>query len=767
MRTCPFAYHASRITLLLCALSVSAVQDACIGQELPRNVRVSAVSLVWDTGYRTLDNALRALDEAALFGADVACLPEDCVETEGESIPGPISQRIAAKAREHRMYVIANLNERDGAKTYHTSILFDRAGNIAGRYRKSHKLPYEDIALGDEIPVFQTDFGPIGMIVGTDHYFQDILLRLRSLGARTIFWSTAPFPVRDEYPLDSLVRARCTDIGFTCVVAQYAGRKGYGGYDKAFSWTATWPLGRACVVDRNGHTVADSGHMGGVATAILPAADLQGKMVPKGSRAATKPVPTPQVPEVKFAKRWARVTLIESGPAFEEILSRIDLAAKLGADIIGLGEYVWYNTEDEVVKYRERNLKRLAALAERARRHRVYIVVAGELVYGYNEAYLYDREGKELGRFTKILQTTPKEWKTYKAGKETPVFLTDFGRVAVKICNDTNGPFIDYDYGLKRADLVFFPTMDAGPYAEWRELRHRHRCIDNGFYMASTNYPNFGQSDNRSFIMDPWGYNIAASLCTSPWGQGVDPQKREPLPPTAGLISAVIDFNCRPKYFEPPPEGLACDRGGASPAQGVEISPAPGQEVRLRITEREPGGQIDLLCLRADGKPPSDEEYRSKKWPDDALYLCARDFKPEESATEIQGGRWEKKADAQALSGGYVVSSGHSLEGPSVAQLTYTVPGLRKAGRWQAWARVILPDELHNSFYWQISADGGKTWTPSRLCEQGAIGWKVCKSYEWVPARETPKGAGRPLIAGDLREVILKNRRPELYAAPW
>ena len=734
-------------------------------------VRISAISLVWDAGYRTLDNTLRALDEAALSEADIACLPEDCVETEGEKIPGPVSERIAAKARQYQMHVIANLKERDGAKTHHTSILFDRAGNIVGRYRKSHRLPYEKMDLGDEILVFQTDFGPIGMIVGTDHYFQDILLRMRQLGARTIFWSTTPFPVRDEYPADSLVRARCTDIGFTYVVAQYAGRKGYGGYNNTFAWTATWPLGRACVVDRNGHTVADSGHMGGVATAILPASDLQGTIAPRGSRVATKPVPTPDVPDVKFSKRWARVSLIESGPSFEEILSRIDLAAAQGADIIGLGEYVWYNTEDEVVKYRERNLKRLDALAEKARQRHVYIVVAGELVYGYNEAYIYDRQGKELGRFTKILQTTPKEWKTYKAGKETPVFLTDFGRIAVKICNDTNGPFIDYDYGLKRADLVFFPTMDAGPHAEWRELRHRRRCIDNGFYMASTNYPHHSQSDNRSFIMDPWGYNIAASICTSPEGQGIPPRdaaaKQSVASPLTGIISAVIDFERRPKYFEPPPEGLACDRGGAPAPEGIELSPPPGQEARLRITEREPGGQIDLICLRADGKSPSDQEYRAGKWPEDVICLRACDFKAEESATDIQGGRWEKKADAQALSGFYMVSSGHSLEGPSVAQLTYAVPGLRKAGRWQVWTRVIFPDEFHNSFYWQLSADGGRTWAPSKPCEAGAIGWKVCKNYEWVAARSTQKGAGKPTIAADLREVIFKQRRPELYAAPW
>jgi hypothetical protein len=320
---------------------------------------------------------------------------------------------------------------------------------------------------------------------------------------------------------------------------------------------------------------------------------------------------------------------------------------------------------------------------------------------------------------------------------------------------------------MKRADLVFFPTMDAGPHAEWRELRHRRRCIDNGFYMASTNYPNFAQSDNRSFIMDPWGYNIAASLCTSPWGQGVDPQKRGPLFPAAGIISAVIDFTCRPKYFEPPPEGLACDRAGAPAPEGIALAPAAGQEMRLRITEREPGGQIDLLCFRADGKSPNDEEYRAGKWPEDVVYLRASEFKAEESATDIQGGRWEKKPDPQALSGFHMVSSGHSLEGPSVAQLTYALPTLRKAGRWQAWARVIFPDEFSNSFYWQLSPDGGRTWTPSKPCEAGAIGWKVCKNYEWVGARPTQKGAGRPILAGDLREVILKQRRPELYAAPW
>ena len=57
------------------------------------------------------------------------------------------------------MYVAANLKEKEGEKLYSTSYLIGADGKVVGKYRKSHRLPDEPIALGNELPVFDTAAG--------------------------------------------------------------------------------------------------------------------------------------------------------------------------------------------------------------------------------------------------------------------------------------------------------------------------------------------------------------------------------------------------------------------------------------------------------------------------------------------------------------------------------------------------------------------------------------------------------------------------------
>ncbi|PIX40690.1 MAG: hypothetical protein COZ57_25300, partial [Armatimonadetes bacterium CG_4_8_14_3_um_filter_66_20] len=83
-----------------------------------------------------------------------------------------------------------------------------------------------------------------------------------------------------------------------------------------------------------------------------------------------------------------------------------------------------------------------------AKRNGMYVLIAGELERGFNESILFDRQGAEVGRYTKILQTTDKSWKTYREGDRVGVFDVDFGRICTKICADVGSPDIDRVAGL-------------------------------------------------------------------------------------------------------------------------------------------------------------------------------------------------------------------------------------------------------------------------------------------------------------------------------
>ena len=159
---------------------------------------------------------------------------------------------------------------------------------------------------------------------------------------------------------------------------------------------------------------------------------------------------------------------------------------------------------------------------------------------------------------------------------------------------------------------------------------------------------------------------------------------------------------------------------------------------RLRILEREPGGRVDMLCFRADGREPSDVEARraaETRPPEGVLYLAAAAFEAQASVTAAGERRWRKQADPRALSGCYMTSSGHGNTPEPRMPLEYALPSLPAAGPWTLWARVVFPTVGTDSFYWQVSDDRGTTWYPEKPRSDCALGWEQPQEYAWVKAR--------------------------------
>ena len=107
-----------------------------------------------------------------------------------ETVPGPTTQRLGELARKHNSYIVAGLYEREGPAIYNTAVLIDREGNVAGKYRKV-QLPYEEIegglTPGNDYPVFQTDFGTVGLMICYDSQFAEPAQALAGRGAEIIF----------------------------------------------------------------------------------------------------------------------------------------------------------------------------------------------------------------------------------------------------------------------------------------------------------------------------------------------------------------------------------------------------------------------------------------------------------------------------------------------------------------------------------------------------------------------------------------------------
>jgi len=175
--------------------------------KLPREVWIATVSqhgMSADTSAQMVRSMLTVLAKTAAYRPDVICLPEVFMTSyirerqtlaQGAELSGMLLKEFTAFARANQCYLICPLYTRENGKIYNAATVIDRRGNIIGEYRKIH-LPDDELALGLtpgplQPPVFQTDFGVIGIQICYDINWNEGWQALRRQGAEIIFWPSA------------------------------------------------------------------------------------------------------------------------------------------------------------------------------------------------------------------------------------------------------------------------------------------------------------------------------------------------------------------------------------------------------------------------------------------------------------------------------------------------------------------------------------------------------------------------------------------------
>lgn len=137
------------------------------------------------------------LARTAPAGADLILLPEGATVVGtgrtyadvAEPVPGPSTLRLGELARAKKAWVVAGVYEKEGGAVYNTAVLIDREGRYAGKYRKVY-IPREEleggITAGNDYPVFDTDFGRVGMMICWDVQYADPARALALRGAELI-----------------------------------------------------------------------------------------------------------------------------------------------------------------------------------------------------------------------------------------------------------------------------------------------------------------------------------------------------------------------------------------------------------------------------------------------------------------------------------------------------------------------------------------------------------------------------------------------------
>ncbi|OHB65072.1 MAG: nitrilase [Planctomycetes bacterium RBG_13_62_9] len=225
-----------------------------------RKVRLAAVHFRPRGGKTPMDNCRMyepLIAEAARQKADLVVLGET-VPAVGlgkeshevaEPIPGPSTEYFGQLARQHNLYIVVSLNERDRHVVYNTAVLLGPDGKLIGKYRKVC-LPRSEIdagvAPGTDYPVFETRFGKVGMMICYDGFFPEVARELANRGAEVIAW-----PVWGCNPL--LARARACENHVYVVSSTYE--------DISRNWMLS------AVFDHTGETIALAKEWGTVAVA--------------------------------------------------------------------------------------------------------------------------------------------------------------------------------------------------------------------------------------------------------------------------------------------------------------------------------------------------------------------------------------------------------------------------------------------------------------------------------------------------------------------
>jgi predicted amidohydrolase len=215
----------------------------------------------------SLAHTLRRIDDAGRDRPDLIVLPEVTypayfvgtpdLSTLHAPRPSEALARIAQKAREHGVWIAAGIALEARGRYYNGAALVGRDGEIAGTYSKSFLWHFDGkwFTAGDAYPVFDTDFGRVGMLVCADGRMPEIARSLTLNGAQVIVdltaWVSSARQAADltTTQVEYLMRCRAAENGVWVVAADKFGVEA----------ESIVYCGRSCVINPRGEMVAALG----------------------------------------------------------------------------------------------------------------------------------------------------------------------------------------------------------------------------------------------------------------------------------------------------------------------------------------------------------------------------------------------------------------------------------------------------------------------------------------------------------------------------
>ena len=171
-----------------------------------------------------IDQALQAIDAAGEKDVDLIVLPEAVnlgpgldlsYDQVAISLDSDIMLQVAEKARALQTYIIFPIIERRSGKLYNSAPVYDRQGQLMGIYDKTHEprvvIEEQQVILGTEWPVFEMDFGRVGILICYDTILPEPALVYGLLGVDMIVFPHLIGIKNNSDHFDLRTRARALD----------------------------------------------------------------------------------------------------------------------------------------------------------------------------------------------------------------------------------------------------------------------------------------------------------------------------------------------------------------------------------------------------------------------------------------------------------------------------------------------------------------------------------------------------------------------------
>jgi predicted amidohydrolase len=209
---------------------------------------------------RNLETCVQRVEEAAAAGAQLLVLPEcavpgymfdsaDEARPFAEEIPGPSTEILERESRRLGLHVVCGLLERDGDSLRNAAVLVGPDG-LVGAYRKTH-LPFlgvdRFVVPGDELPVYETPLGRIGLEICYDLRFPEVTRTLALRGADIVAHPTN-FPMAAKIQTELITVARAAENRIYLLTANRVGKERWAEF-----------CGWSQIVDPYGTRLAEAG----------------------------------------------------------------------------------------------------------------------------------------------------------------------------------------------------------------------------------------------------------------------------------------------------------------------------------------------------------------------------------------------------------------------------------------------------------------------------------------------------------------------------